>query len=331
MRSILDPPPRSAQARFDPKFGRRFLLTVDTEEEFDWGKSLARDGHGLDHVHRIEKFQKFCESERVIPVYLIDWPIAQSKLAAEILRGPLRTGKAEVGVQLHPWVNPPFHEEVTAHNSFAGNLPRDLERAKFTQLRDAIEKNFEVAPAIYRAGRYGVGPNSAEMLASGGIAIDTSVRANFDYSTGEGPAFSRHPLEPYWLDEAKRLLELPLTTVYWGMLRRQGAWIYPALARIGAIRAMLSHLGLLERIPLTPEGVTVDEAICGIDIAVDDGLPLLVLSFHIPSLRAGHTPYVRSDRDVDSLYDWLRRVFAYLEMREVKPTTVREIMTAVQR
>lgn len=330
MRSIIDPPPRSAQARFDPAFGQRFLVTVDTEEEFDWGQPLQREGHGLDHVLRLAKFQEFCENEGVVPVYLVDWPIVQSKRAAEILRGPVAAGKAEIGVQLHPWVNPPFDEEVTPHNSFAGNLPRELERAKFRQLRDAIEQTFEAAPAIYRAGRYGVGPNSAEMLAEGGIAIDTSVRANFDYSAGEGPDFRRHPLTPYWLDEAKTLLELPLTTVFWGMLRRQGTALYPRLSHLPLLRALLARLGLLERISLTPEGVTVDEAIRGIDIALDDGLPVLVLSFHSPSLQAGHTPYVRTEDDLDALYDWWRRVFAYLEMRGVKPTTVAEIMRAVR-
>jgi hypothetical protein len=331
MRSILDPHPRSAHARFDASFGQRFLVTVDTEEEFDWTKPLAREGHGLDHVLRLAKFQEFCENEGVVPVYLIDWPIAQSERAAEILRGPVAAGKAEIGVQLHPWVNPPFEEEVTQHNSFAGNLPRELERAKFRNLREAIERNFETAPMIYRAGRYGVGPNSAEMLAEGGIGIDTSVRANFDYSPGEGPDFRRHPLVPYWLDEAKTLLELPLTTVFWGMLRRQGAWIYPKLSRLGPLRAVLARAGLLERISLTPEGVTVEEAIRGIDIALDDGLPVLMLSFHSPSLRAGHTPYVRDEDDLDALYDWWRRVFAYLELRQVKPTTVREVMQAVRR
>jgi len=35
--------------------------------------------------------------------------------------------------------------------------------------------------------------------------------------------------------------------------------------------------------------------------------------------------------DVDNLYDWLRRVFAYLDMRGVKPATVREILAAVKR
>jgi hypothetical protein len=88
---------------------------------------------------------------------------------------------------------------------------------------------------------------------------------------------------------------------------------------------------MLERIPLTPEGVTFEEAIRGIDIALDDGLPVLVLSFHSPSLEAGHTPYVRTEDDLDALYDWWRRVFAYLELRGVKPTTVAGIMAAVER
>ncbi len=328
---MLDPPPREARARFDPAFGQRFLLTVDTEEEFDWTQPLAREGHGLDHVRRLEKFQQFCQGEGVVPVYLVDWPIAQSKLAAEILRAPLAAGRAEIGIQLHPWVNPPFEEEVTPHNSFAGNLAVELERAKFTNLRNAIETNFEVSPAIYRAGRYGVGPNTAAMLAAGAVAIDTSVRANFDYSPGEGPDFSRHPLHPYWLDDERRLLELPLTSVFWGMLRKQGRWIFPAFERLGPVRGLLARLGLLERIALTPEGVNVDEAIRGIDMALDDGLPVLVLSFHSPSLHARHTPYVRSDEDLDALYDWLRRVFAYLELRGVRPTTVAEVMAAVVR
>jgi hypothetical protein len=331
MRSIIDPPPRSARAGFAPAFGQRFLLTVDTEEEFDWGKPLAREGHGLDHVPRLAEFQAFCEDESIVPVYLVDWPIAQSPLAAEILRAPVAAGKAEIGVQLHPWVNPPFEEVVTPRNSFAGNLPRELERAKFRALRDAIEENFGAAPAIYRAGRYGVGPDTAAMLAEGGIGVDTSVRANFDYSAGEGPDFGSHPLEPYWLDEGETLLELPLTTVYWGMLRRQGAWLYPRLSGLPALRALLAKLGMLERIPLTPEGTTVDEAIRGIDMALDDGLPVLVLSFHSPSLQAGHTPYVRDEEDLAALYDWWRRVFAYLELRQTRPTTVAEIMSAVRR
>ncbi len=331
MRSMADPPPRSALARFEPGFGQRFLLTVDTEEEFNWEKPLSRDAHGLDHVPRLAKFQQFCENEGVVPLYLVDWPVARSPVAAEILRAPLAAGKAEIGVQLHPWVNPPFDEEVTAHNSFAGNLPRELERAKFGNLRAEIERNFAAAPTIYRAGRYGVGANSPAMLREHGIAVDSSVRARFDYSAQGGPNFRRHPLVPYWLDDDRQLLELPLTTVFWGVLRKQGEWLYPALWRAPRLRGLLARIGMLERIPLTPEGVSVDEAIRGIDIALDDGLPLLVFSFHSPSLSPGYTPYVRSESDLDHLYDWWRRVLAYLELRSVAPTTVAEVMQTVQR
>jgi hypothetical protein len=328
--NILDLPAPGDFVKFKPDFGRRFILTVDTEEEFDWSKPFDRSGHGLGHVPRLAKFQQFCEGRGVCPVYLIDYPVATDPIAAEVLAEAVAAGRAEVGVQLHPWVNPPHDEDVSVHNSFAGNLPPDLERAKFRKLRDAIEQNFGAPPMIYRAGRYGIGPATAQMLSDSAIAIDTSVRARFDYSSGGGPNFRNHPLEPYWIDQRGGLMELPLTSVFWGLLRRQGEMLYPALWRMPSLRGALARLGLLERIPLTPEGVSEEEALKGIDIAIDDGLPLLVFSFHSPSLRPGHTPYVRDEDDLDRFYGWWRGVFDYLEQRSVKPTTVREIIAAVE-
>ena len=330
-RSIIDPPAPGSAAAFAPGFAPRALLTVDTEEEFDWDGPFTRDRHGLRHVPRIARFQQFCEGIGVSPVYLVDWPIATSAAAVEIIGSAVRAGRAEVGIQLHPWVNPPFDEAVSEANSYAGNLPRELERAKFANLRERIEDAFGAAPLIYRAGRYGLGPHSAAMLREAGVAIDSSVRANFDYRPAHGPDYRRHPLEPYWVDAERRLLELPLTTVFWGMLRRQGHWVLPWLGRMPRAAGLFARLGLLERIALTPEGVAADEALRGIDMALDDGLPLLVLSFHSPSLAPGHTPYVRSEADLDRLYDWFRRVYAYLAMRGVTPTTVAEIIRHVER
>lgn len=330
MRNLLDPPPVGSRAVFrDHK--PRFLLTVDTEEEFDWSKPLSRETHGVEHVGRLANFQQFCEHENVVPVYLVDWPVANSPVAAEALRTALANGSAEVGVQLHPWVNPPFEEEVNQANSFAGNLPPALEEAKLATLREAIESNFGVAPLIYRAGRYGAGPNTGAILSRQGIAVDTSVRSKFDYSIIGGPDYRAHPLQPYWQDDERTLLELPLTTAFCGVLRKQGDFIYPRLWRVPWLRGALSRLGLLERVPLTPEGVSVEEAIRAIDMAVDDSQPLLVFSFHSPSLRPGDTPYVRSEADLDRLYDWWRRIFAYLEQRGVRASSVRDVMNSVER
>ena len=324
------PPPESF-ARFENGFTPRSLLTVDAEEEFDWDGEFSATEHGLEHVRELGHFQQFCEGLGVSPVYLVDWPITQSPLAQEILGDACARGKAEIGIQLHPWVNPPFEEEVGAYNSYAGNLPPALEREKLTRLRDAIAENFNTTPLIYRAGRYGTGPATAQVLRDLGVPFDTSVRSKFDYRRGHGPDYAVHPLEPWWIGDDRKLLELPVTSVFWGLLRKQGDLLYPRLFKHQAAVGILSKLGLLERIALTPEGVTAEEALRGIDIALDDQLPILVLSFHSPSLAAGFTPYVKTEADVERLYDWFTQVYAYLDQRGVRPTSVEEIMAQVER
>lgn len=326
---ITDLPAPDQRVQFPADFGQRFILTVDTEEEFDWGQPIRREGYTLHSVARLARFQEFCEGVGVVPIYLVDYPIASSPAACEALRPAIAAGKAEVGVQLHPWVSPPHDEDVSEFNSFAGNLPATLEREKFRRLRDAIEQGFGATPLIYRAGRYGLGPNTASILSDHGIAIDTSIRSRFDYSAGGGPNYRDHPVVPWWVDRERGLMELPLTTVYWGLLRQFGPWLYPKMWRVPQLRGLLARIGMLERIPLTPEGVTLDEAIRGIDIAIDEDLPLLVFSFHSPSLAPGFTPYVRSESDLDAFYDWWRAVFAYLQRRQVAPTSVGGLMQSV--
>lgn len=327
--NLLEVPPANRIAGFAPEFGQRFIVTVDTEEEFDWDAPLDRRKHSLLTVPTLRKFQQFCEGFGVVPVYLVDYPVADNPAAPEVLGQAVADHRAEIGIQLHPWVSPPFNEEVNEFNSYAGNLPIELEREKFMRLRDRIDRAFGAAPQVYRAGRYGLGPNTAALLQEAGIPVDTSVRSRFDYSGKGGPNYREHPLRPYWADEQRRLLELPLTTVYWGPLRQLGNVIYPHLWRAPSVRGVLARTGMLERIPLTPEGVTAEEALRGVDIAIDEGLPVLVFSFHSPSLAPGHTPYVRNDDDLDALYDWWRTLFTHLASRNIKPTNIADIMASV--
>jgi hypothetical protein len=326
--SMLDLPPAGSTARFAASFGQRVLLTVDTEEEFDWRAPFRREGFGLSHVAAIPRFQTFCEGLGISPVYLVDWPIANDPAAVAIIGDAVRRGAAEVGMQLHPWVNPPFDEEVSGHNSYAGNLPPALEEAKLMRLRDRIETAFGTAPLIYRAGRYGLGAQTKGLLRRAGIKVDTSVRPLFDYSAQGGPDYSHHPLKPYWLDTARDLIELPITSAYWGPLARFGPLLHRAQRHVPTIFSGFSRLNLLERIALTPEGVSPEEALRGIAIAQEQALPLLVLSFHSPSLAPGHTPYAKSEAEVEALYHWFTVVYAELARREVLPARVADIIAA---
>lgn len=327
-RSMLNLPAPGSVARFADGFGQRVLLTVDTEEEFDWNGPFRREGYQLSHVAAIPRFQAFCEALGVQPVYLVDWPIAKDPRAVEIIGDAVQRGAAEVGVQLHPWVNPPFDETLSVRNSYPGNLPPALEAAKFMVLRDAVEAAFGCAPLVYRAGRYGLSPHTASLLKRAGIRIDTSVRSLFDYSAQHGPDFSHHPIDPYWIDDDRALLELPVTSVYCGPLRRLGPMLHRAQRHIPTFFSGFSRFNLLERIALTPEGVPAASALRGVDAALASGLSVLVMSLHSPSLAPGHTPYAATEAAVDALYDWFGAVYAHLAQRGVHPTTVREIIAA---
>ncbi len=296
----------------------RAIVTVDTEEEFDWNGPFTRGKHGLRHVSALPRFQAFCTSHAVKPIYLVDYSIVQDPAAAEMLRGWCADDLADVGVQLHPWVSPPFEEAVNVRNSYACNLPPQLERRKFAQLYEAIVENIGVESKIYRAGRYGAGPASPAILREFGLDCDTSVRSLFDYRGQGGPDYARTPLAPYWL-RAGTLAELPVTSVLAGLIGARGAGLFRASENRPNMRAALSRLGLVERIALTPEGISQDKALQALDAAIDQRLPLLTFSFHSPSLAPGHTPYVQTEADVERLYGWWDALLTACAARGVRP------------
>jgi hypothetical protein len=307
--------------------GPRFILTVDTEEEFDWGAPFSRDGYATSHLKAVPRFQDFCSAHGVTPCYLVDFPITEDVFGVDLLGYYARAGDAEIGVQLHPWVNPPFDEVVSLHNSYACNLPEPLERAKLTALHAAIVSRFGVRPDAYRAGRYGAGKYTPAILEDLGIAVDSSVRSHFDYSDQGGPNYNYHPLAPYWLRRGS-LLELPVTTVFGGMLRSGGANIFGRMFSSQTARSMLARSRMLERIALTPEGIPLGKALQGIDLAMEQGVPVINLSFHSPSLAVGHTPYVQDSIQLEQLYAWFEGVFAHLQALGVRPTNMAEIKRA---
>ncbi len=311
-----------------PLSGTRFLITVDTEEEFDWSGPFTHDQHSTRHIPAIAKFQTMCEARHAQPVYLVDYPIANDPKAAELLGGYAAQGTAAIGVQLHPWVNPPFDEIVNHHNSYACNLPPALEREKLCALHAKIVESFGVQPDIYRAGRYGAGAETPVILRDLGIAIDSSVRSHFDYSAEGGPDYSNEPLNPYWLEQG-HVLELPVTTVFCGGLRGMGNAAFAGMFASDTSRSILARTGLLERIALTPEGIPLGKAIQGIDCAIEQGVGILNFSFHSPSLEPGHVDYVRNDEDLAAFYAWWEGVFAHLAKRSVLPVSVGEIKAAL--
>lgn len=312
-----------------PEFGRRFMLFVDTEEEFDWDKPFSRTGHGVNSLKGLAEGQQYFAQAGVQPVYVVDYPILESPQAVALLREWAGQGACAVGAHLHPWVNPPHEEDVTAANSYAGFLPEALERAKLFALRDRIAQEIGTPPLSYRAGRYGVGPNSARLLEEAGFRLDSSVRPLFDYSRQSGPDFYGLPLIPYRAGPARGLVELPLSTAFTGVFGRAGRPLYRLARSSALLTGTLATFGMLQRVPLTPEGIDARDAIEGIDRLLDSGLRLLNLSFHSPSLEPGHTPYVRDAADLRTFYRWWDAVLDRMALHGVHPASQGEILAAI--
>lgn len=326
-------PAASGLIQLEPGERPRFWVTIDTEEDFDWAAPFARTGYGLGSVPALAACQTYFAAAGVAPIYLVDWPIVADDRAVDILGPAQAAGRCEVGAQLHPWVTPPHDEDVNERNSYTGNLPPDLQRAKMAALRDEIRDRFGAAPTVYRAGRYGLGADTAAMLAELGFRCDTSVRTGFDYRSGHGPDYRAAPLHPWWVRTAQgAVLEVPVTTVFGGLLGGAGGKIYHRIARNGThAGAALARLGLVERIALTPEGIPAERACKAIDIAIDRALPVLNFSFHSPSLQPGNTPYIRSVADLDRFYRWWDVVLEHLARRGVEPTTAAAILAMAER
>lgn len=294
------------------------LVVVDTEEEFDWSQPFDRRNVGVTHMRSIERFQRVCDEFGVRPVYVVDHPIATQATAFEPLRAFQDGKRCEIGAHLHPWVCPPYDEVVDAHNSYPGNLERSLERAKLVALTQAIEANFGARPLAYKAGRYGFGPNTADILRELRYRIDLSPCPAFDLSADGGPDWSRHPAWPSWTRFSggeRELLTIPTTGAFVGALGEAGGGAY-AIATRPALRflrlpGILSRLRLVERLHLSPEGYSVEHHRRITRALLARGIETFTFALHSPSVQPGCTPYVRSEADLVQLLDACRRYFEF--------------------
>lgn len=307
-------------------FTPRFTIFVDTEEDFDWAAPFARENWSLASLAALPAAHRRFADRGVPLTFLADYPVVSDARAIDLLRAIVADGRSTIGAQLHPWVNPPHEELLSPAASFAGNLPRALEAAKIDRLTDAITAGFGAPPLVYRAGRYGIGPDTFALLAARGYRIDTSMRAGFRYCDEGGPDFTAIDSRPW---RHGTLIELPLTTVFTGALRRAGAGLYDRLGAIPRGRGMFARAGLLSRVPLTPEGVPVAEALEAIRVALGEGARVLNFAFHSPSLVTGNTPYVRDAADLARLWSWWDRVLDLLDRRGVTSATPADLLRAI--
>jgi len=152
------------------------------------------------------------------PTYLLSPEVMRDEKSVELLAS--FGSRAELGTHLHGEYAEPgaFEPEVTT--VFQRDYPREVEFQKLQNTTTAFKKAFGYAPKSFRAGRFGIGPNSLGILEELGYAVDSSVTPSLHWGGGTDAAFDfeRASTQPYHPDPAapadlgtSKILEVPIT------------------------------------------------------------------------------------------------------------------------
>lgn len=305
-------------------------LVIDAEEDFDWETPIQGTTYSTAHMRNIRTLHGILAAYGAVPTYLLTYPVLQDADAVAIIRRELDKKGCAVGVQLHPWVTPPFDDVLARRKSFGGNLGAHFEEKKLIALKQKFSESFGFDPVVYRAGRYGLSHETARLLEQHSFSIDTSVAPRTSLGVEGGPDYTNYDCQPFWFGTQRNLLEVPLCRSVVGWMGSLGPALYrrfstPHLSELH-LPSILARSRCAERITLSPEGndvAAMRRLVRGLHAREQH---VFALSFHSSSLQVGRNPYVRSKADLHHFYDRLSAILEFLATdMSVQFTSIQQI------
>jgi hypothetical protein len=296
------------------------VVSLDTEED-NWHRS--RTNVTVENIRELRRQATFFDRLGVRPTYFTSYHVAIDPGAAEVMREVGDPTRAEIGAHLHPWNTPPLAEAFVPRNSMAKNLPAELQVAKIRTLTAVLEDAFKVRPTAFRAGRYGIGPETVAALAICGYRVDSSVSPFVSLeAVDDGPTFVGAPIVPYRLGPGSdvrlprangSILEIPLSYGF----SRGPFRVFEPLQRVLEVAPLrwlrmpgiAARTGLVRRLSLSPEFQSVPEMLTLSARLLEHGATHLQISWHTPSLKPGLSPFTATAAAVERLYATIEGFF----------------------
>lgn len=293
-------------------------VLIDAEEDFAWLRPVRGEPYDLSCMRHLSDLHTILGAYGAVPTYLLTYPVLQDEGIVASLRARVARGQCLVGIQLHPWVTPPFTEAPEIRNSFVTNLSPELEEAKLVELMRLFRGCFGEDPTVFRAGRYGLSPHTPALLEAHGFRIDTSLAPCTSFTDEQGPDFSTDDYRTFWFGRARRVLEVPLCRSIVGWGGQTAARVYRQLSATPPnhiLPGLLARTRCAERITLSPEGNDASAVGRLTQSLIRRGQRVLALSLHSSSLSVGQNPYVQSRADLHAFYDQLSAILDTLANR----------------
>lgn len=312
----------------------KLVITIDTEED-NWGQFSPTD-YTLENISRIPILQALFDEFMVKPTYLVTFPVANNENSVAILKPILDDGKCEIGTHCHPWNTPPFEELISDRNSMLCNLPSDLQCRKITSLHNSIIKNFGIKPTSFRAGRWGYSSEVAANIYKLGYKIDTSVTPYTNWSRDDGPDFTdispmifKFSMENILQHSSNgHMLEVPVSIGFFQENFSLSNFILKILQHKPIsylkITGMLYWFHIINKAWLSPEFSDSKTMIKLAKTMNKNKFPLINMVFHSSTLKAGKTPYVKTESDEKSFFKNIREFLAFAKNEGIESITLSE-------
>ncbi len=133
-------PPHEQQLAELPAGPPILIVSIDTESEFDWNGPFLRTQTSVRNVRYQSMAQEIFDRYGVRPIYLVDYAVATQPEAYLPLREIFQSKRCEIGAHLHPWITPPFLEELGARASFTRTCRRPAKSKAHTANRSHREQ-----------------------------------------------------------------------------------------------------------------------------------------------------------------------------------------------
>src|SRR4029079_5088433 len=105
-----------------------FVVTVDTEEEWDWSSGYPTGPTRTANIRELPRFQDACENRGAAVTYFVNHAVLANPESRAFILALARRPHVEIGMHIHPWNTPPIQsvERVPERESFLHNLPPEL-------------------------------------------------------------------------------------------------------------------------------------------------------------------------------------------------------------
>ena len=317
-----------------------FLLSVDTEEEWDWSGEFPQQDFSVTNTRQIPVFQEFCHQQGIRPTYFVDYAVANDLDSVACIKPIIDNHQCEIGAHLHPWCNPPYFGFSGEKESHVVNLPVEQVEQKLDALIQILQQQFGIIPSAFRTGRWGINSEVLSLLEKKGFTIDSSMYPFFknEYFDCENTC-----LMPYWPDfdsptqkgNQRNIIELPVTVGfnhpnYQTMIKLYNYLNRPSLQVFRPI-GVAWHTRIMRKLYFSPEVTSGKDMKPLIDFALENHHPVLHMYLHSSSLLDNSTGLMNGNDSLQKICSNIAEVIEYAKSRtNIKFCTISEAATLIK-